>query len=298
MESKKRIVFILTIGLCVVFITPFMLEIFIFRNNINSILSNGEWGGFLGSYIGGIVGGVGTLLAVYITTKETRKIQENTLEQIEKDRELNFRSERKKFADEISQNVAKYIAEISVYFYGCRTLERLNNHKKAAIDELYRIEQELQNLYNLAQENGDPSHIEVKINLLKQKEEMQKYKIENIEKDISIHRVNRIVANECLFLLQMKLQNLDEGKEIIKQLKEIHRNSADVENYELSWIDKATKDLQNMTVKFAEKFVEKNFFNSKQKPSAVASDWLSRPVLLRGAIFCVLSCDRTLILRG
>ena len=74
--SKKKITMIIFISVLVIIALPFVLEIAIFRNDVYSVLSNGEWGGFLGSYIGGALGGVGTLLAVYITTKETRKIQQ------------------------------------------------------------------------------------------------------------------------------------------------------------------------------------------------------------------------------
>lgn len=256
MMSKKRIVFIIIVTVCIAFAVPFALEWFVFRNNISSVLSNGEWGGFLGSYIGGVLGGLGTLLAVYITTKETREIQKSTLEQIEKDRELNARNERKKFADELAKNIAKYIAEISVYFYGCRTLESLENNHENAKDKLNRIDCEIQHFYKIKQQNDDISHLEAEIKKLNQKKDMQKYQIESIEKDIANHKVNRITANECYFLLQMKLQGIDEGDAILEQLSYIHNNSAGVDKaIKMNWIDEQTKRLQNMTIRFIERYV-------------------------------------------
>ena len=59
----------------VIIIIPLVLEHAVFRNHIYSILTNGEWASFLGSYLGGVIGGLGTLLALYFTTKETRRIQ-------------------------------------------------------------------------------------------------------------------------------------------------------------------------------------------------------------------------------
>ena len=91
---KKEIAIIVCISVCIVLMLPFALEIFIFRNNVYSVLSNGEWGGFLGSYIGGALGGIGTLLAVYITTKETRKTQQENSAQIESERKRNEKTER------------------------------------------------------------------------------------------------------------------------------------------------------------------------------------------------------------
>ena len=85
--TKRRLKVIIFLSIVVIILIPFLLEVVIFRNEAYSALTNGEWGGFLGSYIGGALGGIGTLLAVYITTKETRKIQKSTLQQIETDRE-------------------------------------------------------------------------------------------------------------------------------------------------------------------------------------------------------------------
>ena len=65
---------ILAIGL----IIPIVLEFCFFRNDIYSAIHNADWASFLGSYIGGYVGGIGTLLAVYITTKQSSKIQQDS----------------------------------------------------------------------------------------------------------------------------------------------------------------------------------------------------------------------------
>ena len=86
---------------------PLILEHLIFRNNVYSVLTNGEWGSFLGSYIGGIVGGAGTLIAMYVTTKETRKVQDENLNQLNADRSLEDKKERKQFADKIAEDVFK-----------------------------------------------------------------------------------------------------------------------------------------------------------------------------------------------
>lgn len=255
--TKRRLKVIIFLSIVVIILIPFLLEVVIFRNEAYSALTNGEWGGFLGSYIGGALGGIGTLLAVYITTKETRKIQKSTLQQIETDRELNARNERKQFTNEIAENIAKYISEISAYFYGCCTIERLNNNLRNAQDKLYHIECDIEHLLELEQQNDTISHIEAEINMLNHKKDMQKYRIEIIEKDIDKHKVNRIIANECYFLLQMKLQNIDEGNGIIKQIEYIHSNSSGVvDGIKWDWIDKETKKLQNITVRFIERYVE------------------------------------------
>jgi hypothetical protein len=60
--------------------------------------SNDGWLAFLGNYLGGIIGGIGTLLAVIMTTSQTRKIQ-SYYENNEKDK--NKRGELKKISNAV-----------------------------------------------------------------------------------------------------------------------------------------------------------------------------------------------------
>lgn len=60
-------------------------------NNFPSFWSNSEWAGFLGSYLGGIFGGAATLLAIYFTTKETRRIERENHDKNEKEKRVNER---------------------------------------------------------------------------------------------------------------------------------------------------------------------------------------------------------------
>lgn len=254
--SKKHILIIIYVLILIILLLPIILEFFVFRNEVYSALTNGEWGGFLGSYIGGAIGGIGTLLAVYITTKETQKVQNDTLNQMQYDRDLSAKKERKEFTDEIASNVAKYIAEISAYAYGCRALERLNTDLITSKRQLQDIEGEIQHFYEMERQNDDISHLEVEINLLRQKEAEQKYKIENIEKDIEINKVNRVIANECYFLLKIKLRDIEEAKYLIEQLNYIYENSANIENTSINWLEEAIERLQKNTISFIYRYVE------------------------------------------
>lgn len=84
--NKKRILLII---ICIVLTSvlggvffPLLLDKFIFSNNYPSALSNSDWSGFLGGIWGGIIGGIGTLIAVCITTLDTRDIQKESKQQI------------------------------------------------------------------------------------------------------------------------------------------------------------------------------------------------------------------------
>lgn len=97
--------------LAIIIVIPALLEYLFFQNRIYSVLTNGEWASFFGSYIGGIIGGVGTLAAVAITTKETRKIQKDA---------VDYQNDllKKEFKSKIVEIVSTYIADIEKYYDG------------------------------------------------------------------------------------------------------------------------------------------------------------------------------------
>lgn len=85
MNKKRIVLIIISIVLTSVLggvVFPLLLDKFIFSNNYPSALSNSDWSGFLGGIWGGIIGGIGTLIAVCITTLDTRDIQEENKKQI------------------------------------------------------------------------------------------------------------------------------------------------------------------------------------------------------------------------
>lgn len=65
------------------------------------------------SFWGSYLGGVSTLVAVYLTINQTRRLQIDNQKQQE-------RNERKKFADDIAELVGRYITDISNYYYFSR----------------------------------------------------------------------------------------------------------------------------------------------------------------------------------
>lgn len=85
MRKRRTILIIISIFLMSILggiVFPLLLDKFIFSNNYPSALSNSDWSGFLGGIWGGIIGGIGTLIAVCITTLDTRDIQEENKKQI------------------------------------------------------------------------------------------------------------------------------------------------------------------------------------------------------------------------
>lgn len=263
--SKKKIITVILISLLILLgiaAIPWILEFVIFRNDVYSVLSNGEWSGFLGSYIGGALGGIGTLLAVYITTKETRKIQRENLTQIEEEIRRNARKERKQFADEIAKDIAAYITDISKYFYNCLQLGRLYDKKKKLEEELEPIKREMEKRHDTLRKfsvagnmNDIGSHAKNVLEGLKQKEFELMYQIQKQEREIDKNEPDRKIAVELYFLLKIKLKNIEAGKVILKQLEYIHNNSANTEGSSPGFMEIETDKLLDMTVKFAEEYV-------------------------------------------
>lgn len=132
---KQKITLLISIILVSILVSPLLLDFFIFQNDLYSGLSNGEWASFLGSYIGGIIGGGGTLAAVAITTKETRKIQKEAVDY--QNRLLND-----EFKSKIVELVSIYIADIEKYYDGqtkqqivdCAIANRALNELKIYLD--------------------------------------------------------------------------------------------------------------------------------------------------------------------
>lgn len=80
-ERNIKIIIVSIILICVAgIVIPIFLDVFIFGNNCPSNLTNSDWSGFLGGIWGGIIGGIGTLIAVCVTTIDTRMVQNDSKE--------------------------------------------------------------------------------------------------------------------------------------------------------------------------------------------------------------------------
>lgn len=262
--SKKKIILLIVLIIGFICLTPFVLEYFVFRNHIYSALNNSDWSGFLGSYIGGVFGGIGTLLTVYITTRETRKIQYENMLQNEKDKELNEKRERKLFAESLALEISKYITDISKYFYACKDLRHLYENKDDLNRQLRNTEQKISQqldmltTVSLEEETTKYLNIDKEVERLKQKEEELKYKIDIIIKEIELNRADRTIANECYFVLKIRLQDIEAGNRILEQLEYIHKNSTNVEGTDYGFIQTETDKLLDMTVRFIDEHINKN----------------------------------------
>lgn len=259
--SKKSMVFILMASIALIIVVPFTIEIFIFRNEYYSVLTNGEWSGFLGSYIGGVFGGIGTLLAVYITTNQTRMIQDSDLKRFENEQQKSERNERKIFADKIAENIAAYITDISKYYYMCCYTEDLCEKEQKLNVRLREITVDIRKnhckLSELNKVDDDSEYLRVgkEIDKLKQEESEIMYKLQTLMKDKEFHKVDRSIAVELYFLLNIQLKGVKYADDILKQLELIHKNSGMGRMIDFKLIEEDTNKLMEITIEFIKKYV-------------------------------------------
>ncbi len=108
---------------------------------------------------------------------------------------------------------------------------------------------------DFTRQKKDYIRIDREIEQLKQKEEELKYTIEENVRKMERNKADKTIAIEYYFLIKMKLKDLEAGKNIIHQLEYIHANSSNPGNPSLTFIEKETDKLLNLTVDFVDEYV-------------------------------------------
>ncbi|WP_167957294.1 hypothetical protein [Anaerosporobacter faecicola] len=235
------------------FTIPLSLEFLIFRNEFASALDNSDWSSFFGSFLGGIIGGAGTLVAVYITTKETRKIQLDA-------QKNKLYDDRKKFVDEIIVYMSRYITDINSYLWGCRESERLNSDLTQLMRDSSTIISDLR-LVNDKLVKVDPNDTDSIIRLSMEKDSYDTEKavvdkkIEDKQNEIQNNKVNRTIACECYYILKVHLEPINEAQFVIKQLEYVHNG---LQGRLASEFFPETEKLMNVTIEFVNQYLKKN----------------------------------------
>lgn len=112
MDKKKKYTWGMII-IAIILILPLVLAWLIPKQSfIKDFTESNDWIGFWGSYIGAIV----TLVVLWFTREDTRKIQSETKEMQKESIRLEKLREQKIFAYDIAEDIAKYLAETNEYF--------------------------------------------------------------------------------------------------------------------------------------------------------------------------------------
>ncbi len=256
-KTKTIILWVILAYLFLGMTLPVVFKYAIFESTAYSNLTNSEWAGFLGSYVGGVLGALGTLVAVYFTVKSTINVQEEATHSSNERLELEYRrhqeeikseNERREkerqddskeiktryrieLANEIANDLGKYITHISNYYYMNQREEKIKNKLVKAKQELDLKENEIKEITRQLQNVS----VEENIQSIHQFEmQMQQKEIER-QRALRVYgeyaelerrngeRLNRFVANEAYFTIRVRMNDLQEGKSFLEKLEKIHK---------------------------------------------------------------------------
>lgn len=91
-KMLNRYIVYIIVAILIIMGLPFFIQFSVIDNNWLSKASNDGWASFFGSYLGGVIGGIGTLIAMLVTTRETRRIQEENKEMQNENKELQVKN--------------------------------------------------------------------------------------------------------------------------------------------------------------------------------------------------------------
>lgn len=212
-KTKSSSYFTVSMSTFLVIISLFMsflLFLGIYIISAREILNAAAWMGFFGSLIGGILGFAGAIVAVRITTKETREIQKKAQENFEYDKKVQREFQRNLFTDDIAVITSEYITDIFKYYYNNRHSELIQDDLKRAKDELNDLIKELEKDPN----NSDSLNIKIEIAKLNYRE---------AERIAEHRKIDKSIAIQKYYLLKIKLNGIDLAKQFIDQLEDIER---------------------------------------------------------------------------
>lgn len=299
---KQSLCFLVVYAILAV-ITPIVLRYTVFENSAYSQLSNEGWAGFFGSYIGGVLGGVGTLLAMYITLKNTIEIQRrNKMDSdiqilqsnYEREREYNrdknarekernddFQAKeqeiRRAFMDEIARLLGVYLANISKCYYSSLYYSMYHKSKNDAYAEMKKAYDKLEKECTdvgireaAAGRKIDALSVHVKRLELECEKKKDEYLERKTECEKNDERGNRIEANEAFFIIDCMLEGIQEADQFLKCLYEMDsksnafKDSINGGNVDDEWLKISIKDIKKSYGEFRDQYVYTTRMNTKQ----------------------------------
>lgn len=182
---------------------------------------------FIETFASTMFGGVCTMLAIWISKKQTDQIQKenNTL----RDYEL-----RKDFADSVVQHISKYIVEMASFLYNLREQNRLNN-QKARQEYIMR-------------RSSSATHKSTFENAAKE--------TKNIQQQIDNLPVDRTNATGYYHYLKMILIDISEAQPLLEKLDNIHNSTNHaLESDGANWIEESLQAIQDAAIQFKKDYV-------------------------------------------
>lgn len=276
LAGKGIIMSTIAIYMIVIVCFPVILK-YVMPTQMGSI--NNEWIGFLGSYSGGVLGGIGTLIAVYITVKNSLELQNESKrdsdERLQKEVERRNKEiadekretlirERQRFANEIADQIGIYITHINNYYFASVRAERLKaqlTKAKAELEGAEKAVNEANEIMKLAASKASESIIVADTNkdkaIREEERKTRKYKEAYQEYHENAAYGKRTKANEIYFSLKTKLNDISQAKELVHILESVHSRSGcmQMEDKVGKWLEEENNHLMEEFSYFKRRYV-------------------------------------------
>lgn len=214
---------------------PVVFEHLIFRNRFYSAVSNDAWASFLGSYVGGAIGGIGTLIAMMVTLKETRRIQAENNDDIEKEKKYRLYVEKKNFTDSVIELVSKFIVNVNMYW-------ELTGEIRGSEDDLKSLMNKREQLYSEVKSKdstlrnatyGNIPYTSDICDLDEKRRELTNCDYEIIKCKQTLDNKNKVFEikksiQDIVYILEIKLDKVECSDKLIKSINELYYLIAEV----------------------------------------------------------------------
>lgn len=196
-------------------LVPIFLDKYIWSNNTPSALNNSDWSSFLGSFLGGIIGSIGTLIAVCVTTLDTRYIQkDNNCQNIIK---------------AATERLEVIVNSISSYWQKIKCIESYIDNLIINQNNLSVKTKDLDKIYEDLLKNNLTERIRNDLNLEYKKNLQQKV---DLEHQITTLKEKTIKTFESLYYLkyhlQIFLQDFDFSTEFLNIINQIEEYTNEI----------------------------------------------------------------------
>ena len=249
MNINRKKIFLFVFAIIVIPISVTFLPLYIFCYITHTRF---EWFNLWGTCISSISSALIALSGVYLTVKETRRIQKENSEdannKVLTERNERLKKERRELTNTLSVYIGKYITHTQLYYWAIVKDYTLRNELRGKETSLKANEA------SMAQNDMTEIHHKRLSSMEKTKEEIQQ-----IKKEIEINTTkgNRITASECYFILKTQLSAVNEADELLKKLDYIHSTITKVGTKggpDEDWLRKETDELMRCFNIFKENY--------------------------------------------
>lgn len=210
-ELPLFLVGVIIIGLMLIWLVPWVIKEYIKKET---------WIGFFGGYLGGVFGGLITLIVLFVTLRQTDKIQKESTDLTrtiqDENRKIQLLQDKKEFTNDIAVSISKYVTDINKYFYA----------------QYFKYSKEDEDRYKKYRDNKD--NVFAPDDEKKYKQRLQQDAVYLLKYDEST-QINREQAVEMYFLLKIKLADVESAKKLLRELHDVHNRHCFIDDGKDRW---------------------------------------------------------------